>query len=84
MKLKLNLVQALFLLFLKLREAAYVHHLNNSRFGRYFKSSSIFPVYISFAKGRNIHFELMYKIAEKLSKFGHKNAALGTCWYCGS
>ena len=77
MKLKLNLVQALFLLFLKLREAAYLHRLNDSRVCIYFKSSSIFSVHISFEKGRNIHFEVKCKIAAKLSKFGHKNTVLG-------
>ena len=54
-----------------------MHRLNDSRVGRYFKSSSIFSVYISFEKGRNIHFEVKYKIAVKLSKFGHKNTVLG-------
>ena len=69
LKQKLNLFQTLFLLFLKLREAAYVHRLNDSRVGRSLKSSSILSVFIILIeRRRNIHFELItYKITVELS-----------------
>ena len=54
-----------------------MHCLNVSRVCRFFKSSSNFSVHISFEKGRNIYFEVKYKISVKLSKFGHKNTVLG-------